>query len=781
MKQVLLFSLLTACSLLMARGLEAQSLRMITDVYPASTANDLTVWSRTVFDSKIFFAGNDGGSAKLYTMDASGANGFLPQLTLTPGASLNHKLHNAGNYLVFWGDDGKKGAEPWSSDGTAGGSVMLANLDKKDGSQLFHSIVSIGSQTYFGCFESYSTLPLKSDLGLYETDGTPQGTNEIFDDLYVNKLIGLNGQLVIDGSDNTSVGRELWLYDGSTVTPIGVLSPGSVAGDDDFPYAQWYSRHVYKRHEPVAAANCAFFNTWSDGEGNELWCTDGNALRQITGIGNGTYSTYPVQMTVMDGTLYFVGLDAMHGAELWSFPLGDPMNAGTASIVQDLTGDATRSEPCWLTVYNGELYFSAYTETTGRELFRYDGSSITLVADINPGPASSNPKYAPDEVSPFWFEMWEDDPSGLSLTVFNGKLFFAADDGMNGIELWSYDGTSANLEWDVHAGAGSSDPRFLTVLNGKLYFTAYTPQYGRAWYEFDPGGSSVNEPPVATASTTSISGLTVVFSSSGSYDSDGTIVSYSWDFGDGTGSSTQANPVYTYGTAGTYTATLTVTDNGSATGTDVVTITVSTPQSGTMYIASQSVTRVYLPGNKIAAEDLVVIREYPGGQPVEGAVVTASYYSATTGTTSGTTNASGEVTLTSSWDRNPNGSWCFDITDVQKSGYTYDESKNSVATVACEASPKRGAMHPASCLLYENYPNPFRHSTSIAFRLSMEGRIRVIVTDLLGREIARPADGIFRKGTHTLMFDATSLPSGMYLYRLETEAETLQRHMVLLR
>ena len=90
-------------------------------------------------------------------------------------------------------------------------------------------------------------------------------------------------------------------------------------------------------------------------------------------------------------------------------------------------------------------------------------------------------------------------------------------------------------------------------------------------------GVPANVNPIAVASTTTNSGIapeTVGFSSTGSYDPDGTI-SYSWDFGDGTAPSTDANPSHTYTAAGTYTATLTVTDNDGATATaDTALITI---------------------------------------------------------------------------------------------------------------------------------------------------------------------------------------------------------------
>lgn len=100
-------------------------------------------------------------------------------------------------------------------------------------------------------------------------------------------------------------------------------------------------------------------------------------------------------------------------------------------------------------------------------------------------------------------------------------------------------------------------------------------------YTLNFGGTTpppANNPPVASFTYTT-NDLTASFNASGSTDSDGSIVSYAWNFGDGTtGSGVTTSRAYA--AAGTYNVTLTVTDNAGATGTQSKSVTVTAPPSG---------------------------------------------------------------------------------------------------------------------------------------------------------------------------------------------------------
>ena len=79
------------------------------------------------------------------------------------------------------------------------------------------------------------------------------------------------------------------------------------------------------------------------------------------------------------------------------------------------------------------------------------------------------------------------------------------------------------------------------------------------------------------------------------------------------------------------------------------------------------------------------------------------------------------------------------------------------------------------------YPNPFNPTTSIRFELRESGVIDLTVFDVTGRAVRSLAAGAFAAGTHEIVFEAGDLPSGLYVYRLVTDAGTASAPVVLLK
>jgi PKD repeat protein len=138
------------------------------------------------------------------------------------------------------------------------------------------------------------------------------------------------------------------------------------------------------------------------------------------------------------------------------------------------------------------------------------------------------------------------------------------------------DGTIASYAWTFGDGAtGSGATASRTYAAGGTYSVALTVTDNAGATSQTSHAVTVNAPPVASF-TSACSGLTCSFNASGSSDPDGTITGYAWTFGDGaTGSGATASRTYAAG--GTYSVQLTVTDNGSATGTQVQSVTVVPP------------------------------------------------------------------------------------------------------------------------------------------------------------------------------------------------------------
>ncbi len=88
---------------------------------------------------------------------------------------------------------------------------------------------------------------------------------------------------------------------------------------------------------------------------------------------------------------------------------------------------------------------------------------------------------------------------------------------------------------------------------------------------------------------------------------------------------------------------------------------------------------------------------------------------------------------------------------------------------------------PQSALLLRSYPNPFNPTTNISFNLPISQKVKLSVLDITGRTVVELLDGWREVGTHELTFDASDLPSGLYLLRLETDDATSNKKLILLK
>ncbi len=178
-----------------------------------------------------------------------------------------------------------------------------------------------------------------------------------------------------------------------------------------------------------------------------------------------------------------------------------------------------------------------------------------------------------------------------AFTTDINKLALSVDAGSSS----DADGTISDYAWDFGDGStGSGETATHTYTSGDTYTVrlTVTDDDGTTDTVTHVVEAVANVAPVA-AFTSTEADLTASFDASGTTDSDGTISSYAWNFGDGT-TGTGRTPTRAYATADTYTVILTVTDNNGATDTVSHSVTVTAPAAGVL--ASDTFSRTLASG-----------------------------------------------------------------------------------------------------------------------------------------------------------------------------------------
>jgi len=246
--------------------------------------------------------------------------------------------------------------------------------------------------------------------------------------------VNVNGTLFFTAWDSTR-GSELWKSDGTDAGTglVKDIYPGtgnSVVTDGSGTSCNPYLTDVNGTLFFVARNSAA--RSW------ELWKSDGTDVgtAMVKDICPVNYaSSWPSQLTNVNGLLFFRANDGTSGMELWE---SDGTGPGT-SFVKDICSGSGSSSPDHLINVNGKLFFSASDGASGTELWMSDGTldGTVRVKDIKSGSGSSSPS---------------------DFVNVNGTLFFMADDGSNGRELWKSDGTESGtvMVKDICLGATGS-------------------------------------------------------------------------------------------------------------------------------------------------------------------------------------------------------------------------------------------------------------------------------------------------------------------------------------
>jgi ELWxxDGT repeat protein len=474
-------------------GTEAGT-QLVRDLVPGST-NSSPVGLLAVGD-RIFFVAQDGQRQTLWVSDGSAAGTRV----VNPGVTANLPLANVDGTVYFAGANLLNGFEPWKSDGTAEGTVMIANLSA-DGAPSSQptNLTAAGDWVYFRAWDG-----LRPQTGntppatLWRSDGTPEGTLELLGSYPAGPFFAVGRSLLFGESD-------WWISDG---TPSGTRR--ALELESRFPWPR-YVMGVLGETVVIASGEKLYATKLAAGtpavllseeSGGRLveWAGkafffsqqfDTSALRVTDGTPGGTYRIKALpgsagsNAAVMGGHLYFTVWNS--GSSLWR---SDGTHEGTVSIpsppgtLSDLVAAGrqlffTANEQLAVTDGRAEarllgakvtegpvavgdrVVFSATDPASGTELWVSDGTpeGTKLLRDINPGTFGSTPQ---------------------SLTAAGGLVYFSAFSSGLGVELWVTDGTQegTRLAADVDPGSNYSSPQELVRAGERLFFRATTAATG---------------------------------------------------------------------------------------------------------------------------------------------------------------------------------------------------------------------------------------------------------------------------------------------------------------
>lgn len=501
-------------------------------------AAELTVVGRNIF----FSYKNDRFGSELWKTDSTAGGTRLVRDTVVGVVGSDPRNLTRINDLLFYtADDGEHGRELWKSDGTAAGTQLVKDIALGSAASNPSNFVHFAGMLYF-------TATGPDGTGLWRTDGTESGTtqltgiNPVGSTAYPTSLTPSGSTLFFFNYDPSRRMYELWKTDGTNAgtTRIksnldtaknafahnGILyfsagrrpepwkSDGTALGTALLKEIRQGINGSYPEHFTVLGADVYF--TAHDGTSAGLWKTDGTT--------NGTsLVTY-----ISDSDIF--GIVAV-GSNLFidtrgSLERSDGSPEGTFRIKTKTGNDLFATEGDHLMGFAGSAYFTGYSPSTGWELWKSDGTvaGTQLLKDIYPGTAGAFPRSLAVYRGTLIFSaslgarlqglsesLWKTDGTSAGTTAItalsgngggvlldapnylgemvnvNGTLFFDANNGTQGRELWKSNGTAEGTSQvkDIFPGATSSELRELTSMNGSVYFIASSDSNSRELWKSD--------------------------------------------------------------------------------------------------------------------------------------------------------------------------------------------------------------------------------------------------------------------------------------------------------
>ena len=317
----------------------------------------------------------------------------------------------------------------------------------------------------------------------------------------------------IEGADK----QQIFYNDGVELEWLGTgynffrLQPGAVKSVTNL--------HRYQWHHVVMTRNSSnSIQIYVNGDKSQYYVSKSDGYDDVLYIGRD-----PNQGEYLDGSMDEI---AIWSKELSATQIDSLYNKGVPQSATKILGGASSLQSYWkleqatgTTAANSVTNGAALTLNNGPTWGKFKQSPVPdIMYNIRTGQNSSYPEKFIEYNGKIYFkaddgskgsEMWVFDPandasasnpqrisdirsgsgSGVSWTdhwlVWNNKLYFVGNDGSYGDELYSYDGSSFTRITDIYTGSNGSSPNYLTIYNDKLYFSARNSTYGTELYVYD--------------------------------------------------------------------------------------------------------------------------------------------------------------------------------------------------------------------------------------------------------------------------------------------------------
>ena len=385
--------------------------------------------------------------------------------------------------LFFTADDGAHGAQLWRSNGTGSGTWLVAEAENcpNDHRRWLGKLVWVQSRLYFTADDGIHGREL------WTSDGTAPGTR-LFKDVVRGSASAANGLSHFTNVDGS-------LYFVGTESRDGRWNNFTLFRSDTTPDGTGVVRMLGTRYsggsnptwmsDPVAVGGLLYFH-WD----HEVWRSDGSAEGTFPVFDRGSHYGGGIRLVERQGRLFF-STDG-YDNELRGLWTTDGTVAGT-ELLRDMASFQGLRAISGLLAAGSTLFFS----TTGGQLWKSDGTvtGTTLVKTWGQEVRLVNAVGG----SAYFLagsDLWTSDgrEEGTRL-VFGGlqprsadasavagtRLYFVADDGVNGRELWTSNGTAegTRMVTDIRPGPLSSSPSSLIVSGSWLFFSADDGSTGR--------------------------------------------------------------------------------------------------------------------------------------------------------------------------------------------------------------------------------------------------------------------------------------------------------------